>query len=119
MSSVRLLLPESRVEEDYGLVRFGPPVVGRLLDPRSGDITDTPWSYVVTGPLWGPCPKHVDGRCQIQELKPDTCRRFPLRPEEIEHFRCSYWFENLETGEIKTGRLGKISADPLDKPYLS
>lgn len=88
-----LLLPIK--DEAYGRVRFGAPVpafIGKVAEPV----------FLIRAPMWLPCPKLEGDLCSIHESKPNYCKITPCAPEDIEGLpRCSYWFVNQETGEVK------------------
>lgn len=44
--------------------------------------------------LTDPCPQHEGERCRIYDTRPETCRSFPEKPDNLELTPCSYWFES-------------------------
>lgn len=91
-NSLSLLVPIA--DEAYGRVRYGAPVA-----PSPGH--DGPLLFHIRGPLLMPCPQLDGDRCAIHETKPQYCIDNPSSPEDVEGTRCSYWFEDRETGELR------------------
>lgn len=59
-----------------------------------------------------PCPQLTEeNRCTIYEDRPNQCKDFPTDPSQLERIPCTYWFENVVTGE-KIG--GTRSPFPVD-----
>lgn len=47
----------------------------------------------VIGDLVAPCPQLTpEKRCGLHDTKPEYCRDYPTRPEQIASFPCSYYF---------------------------
>ena len=91
-NSLSLLVPIA--DEAYGRVRYGAPV------PQPPGHAGPPLFHI-RGPLLMPCPKLDGDRCSIHETKPQYCIDNPSSPEDVEGTRCSYWFEDRETGELR------------------
>lgn len=56
-----------------------------------------------SGEIFLPCPYHVRGRCGIYETRPEVCKDFPARPEQVVGTPCSYWFEDTDGKEAPIG----------------
>ena len=103
---VDVLIPIHPKDEAFGRVRFGDPIVPRLhganrLPPAEGSAIAM-LMFRARGPVVHPCPKLDGDRCTIEAQKPEYCREFPVNPEDIDGLgKCSYWFVNQNTGEIK------------------
>src|SRR4026207_2481344 len=70
-----------------------PPIEAAYLVAR-GITQDADGTAGVTGALVAPCPQlTAETRCGIQATKPQYCQDFPMAPEQITAFPCSYWFE--------------------------
>lgn len=90
---ISILIPIK--DEAYGRVRFGEPD-----QVRRGQ--DGSRLFHIRGPIALACPQQVGDKCGMHESKPQYCKDTPCGPEGIEGLpRCSYWFVNRVTGEIR------------------
>lgn len=63
--------------------------------PREG----TKWFTIID-----PCPQlQEDKKCGIYEDRPNTCREFPTKPDDLVELSCTYWFEHKITGQTFGG----------------
>ena len=80
----------------YGRARYGEPTVTQVGDGFTQEY------FAIRGPILMPCPQQVGDLCGIHDTKPYTCSDLPRDPEELEGLpRCSYFFVNQLTGEIR------------------
>mgnify|MGYP001612643283 CR=1 FL=1 len=79
-------------DEEYMKVRgFKPAVNGEAK------------GWMAAGPVLLPCPQHKENRCSIYETRPQSCRDWPVSPEQVTGTPCSYWFEDTEGVEKPVG----------------
>lgn len=98
---VDVLIPIQRVNEAYGRVRFGEPILPVVHGIRRQETEQTALLFRARGPVVMPCPKLDGDRCTIQDTKPQYCHEWPYQPDDVEALKCSYWFVNEKTGEIR------------------
>src|SRR5512136_128177 len=64
-----------------------------LRRPAVRDVSNREVLYI--GHTYLPCSAHhLPSTCTIYDTRPETCRTFPVHPDQIEETPCSHWFES-------------------------